>query len=92
MVRKQQKQRGNIRKPQESSGSYKIKLTRLIQFLKKVGQGGGNGKEVQALQEGTGQAAKQRSVWPRSTETDCYLNRQTIAAVGRLHPATGGGG
>ena len=27
---------GNIRKPQDSSGSYKIKLTRLIQFLKNL--------------------------------------------------------
>ena len=28
----------------------------------------------------------------RGVGTDCYLNRQTRGAVGRLHPATGGGG
>ena len=68
MVRKQQNQWGNIRKPQESSGSYEIRHTRLIQFLKKGGQGGGQGKEVPALQEGSGQAAKPGSVWPRNTD------------------------
>ena len=42
-------------------------LTRLIQFLKKGGQEGGQGKNVHALQEVAGQAAKPGSVWPSST-------------------------
>ena len=32
-VRKQQNQRGNVGKPQESSGSYKTKLTSMIIFV-----------------------------------------------------------
>ena len=77
-----------MRKPQESVGSYKTKLSSLIKFLKKDGQGGGQGKNVEALQGGAGQAAKPG----QGAQTDCYLNHQTRGAVGRLHPATAGGG
>ena len=59
---------------------------------------GGQGEEVWALQGGAGQAAVQgvnqlnQAQCSQGAQTDCYLNHQTRGTVGRLHPATGGGG
>ena len=55
----------------------------MIQFLKKDGQGGGQGKEVQAHRKGLARQLNQAQCG-QGTRTDCYLNRQTIGAVGRL--------
>ena len=67
-------------------------------FFKERWPWGQQGEEVQALQGVAGQAAVQgvnrlnQAQCGQGARTDCYLNRQTIGAVGRLHPATGGGG
>ena len=67
-------------------------------FSQETWPGGGYGEEVQALQGGAGQAAVQgvnqlnQAQCGRGAQTDCFLNRRTRRAVGRLQPATGGGG
>ena len=70
----------------------------MIIFFKESCPGRGQGEEVQALQGVAGQAAVPGVNWlnqaqcGQGTRTYCYLNCQTIGAVGRLHPAAGGGG
>ena len=54
-VRKQQNQLGNVRNPQESSGSYKTKVTSMTAFLKERWPVAGQGEDVKALQGGAGQ-------------------------------------
>ena len=62
----------------------------MIQFLNKDGQGG-QGREVQALQEGAGKAAKPGSVWPR--KTDRLLPQSSNNRCNwQDYPATGDGG
>jgi hypothetical protein len=70
----------------------------LFIFFKERWPGGQQEEEEQALQGGAGQAAVQgvnqlnQAQCGQGAQTDCYLNRRTRGAVGRLHLATGGGG
>ena len=70
--------------------AIKLNFLDFYNFLRKTDRGG-QGREVQALQEGADQAAKPGSVWPGNT--DILLPKLSNNRCSwQDYPAAGGGG